>query len=249
MRRWAQADKGWWGVVSIFLCIQGCSCGSSKLKWGDPCTSMSECGSGLVCVGGFCAETLPGGGYVLPDGGYVLPDGGYLLPDGGSIPSGGSQHIVPDFCPGCPAFPGTPADGGLPAFGDLGNPPSCTGTGVNPTLVYPNDGALFPPNMNVVEIQFLPGSGNQVFEIDFENALTDVRVETRCNAITNTVGTATGGCGLTLDPTTWSYIAANNAGGSALTVTVRGAPSDTSCVAGSNSRTMLFASQNVQGAI
>jgi hypothetical protein len=158
-----------------------------------------------------------------------------------------SQHVVSQ-CANCAPFPGTPNDGGLPGFGQLGNAPMCSGAGVNPTLVYPNDGALFPPNTNVIEVQFLPGAGNTLFEVDFENSITDVRVETKCTAITNAVGTATGGCGVTLDAATWAFIAANNAGLDALTVTVRGTP-DGSCVAGSNSRKMFFAAEPVQGAI
>jgi hypothetical protein len=176
------------------------------------------------------------------------PDGGAPPADGGGLADAGptSVHYITGFCPGCPPFPGTPpGDGGL---GSFGNTPPCTGAGVDPTLVYPNDGALFPPNTNVIEVQFLPGTGNQYFEVDFENAITDVRVETQCNSITNAVGTASGGCGLSLDPTTWSYIANNNAGGGPLTVTVRATPNG-SCVAGSNSRTMLFAAQPLQGAI
>src|SRR5690348_12949719 len=78
-------------------------------------------------------------------------------------------------CAGCPDFP--PGDQ---------HPPACTGQGVDPQLVYPPDQVLLPPNMNVIEVQFLPGTGNAIFEVDFSNAATDVRLETRCNAITNT---------------------------------------------------------------
>jgi hypothetical protein len=187
---------------------------------------------------------------VGPQDGGSTTDGGGGGGDSGAVSDAGqvSQHVVPTFCPGCPPFPGTSPDGGFP-LGDLdaGVPP-CTGAGVNPTLVYPNDGSLFPPNTNVIEVQFLPGTGNQYFEVDFENAITDVRVETQCTAITNAVGTATGGCGLALDSTTWGYIANNNAGGEPLTVTVRATPNG-NCVAGSNWRTMSFAAQAVQGAI
>src|SRR5712691_2303048 len=96
-------------------------------------------------------------------------------------------------CDNCPTFP---------PLGP-GAPPKCTGTASDPQLVYPPDGVLLPPNMNVIEVHFLPGSGNAIFEIDFENATTDIRIETMCNAITNTRGSTTGGCGFTLDPQEW----------------------------------------------
>jgi hypothetical protein len=130
-----------------------------------------------------------------------------------------------------------------------GSPPACTGQGVDPQLVYPPDQVLLPPNMNVIEVQFLPGNGNTVFEIDFENAVTDVRLETKCNPISSTRGAATGGCTFALDPTDWNYAATHNRGGDPVTVTVRAAPSDVSCVSGSNARQINFSEQDLMGGI
>lgn len=36
-----------------------------------------------------------------------------------------------------------------------------------PEIVYPNDGVLVPPNLGRLEIHFLPGSGNDLFELTF----------------------------------------------------------------------------------
>src|SRR2546423_5036081 len=141
-------------------------------------------------------------------------------------------------CPGCPTFPGLQPP-----------PPTCSGTATDPQLVYPPDNVLLPPNMNVIEVQFLPGQGNTIFEIDFENAVTDIRYETMCNAITNTRGTATGGCAFTLSPQEWSYVSNLNAGGDPVTVTVRGAPAALSCVSGSNARMISYAEQDLMGGI
>jgi hypothetical protein len=115
--------------------------------------------------------------------------------------------------------------------------------------VYPPDQVLLPPNMNVIEVQFLPGAGNTLFEIDFKNAAIDVRFETMCNAITGTRGAKTGGCAFQLDPTDWRYVATHGRGGDPVTVTVRAAPTDLSCVAGSNSRQVSFAEQDLMGGI
>ncbi|HEX3766652.1 MAG TPA: hypothetical protein VHW23_48490, partial [Kofleriaceae bacterium] len=99
----------------------------------------------------------------------------------------GNPVIVP--CPGCAAFP-PPGSG---------SPPTCTAQGAAPQLVYPPDQVLLPPNMNVIEVQFLPGAGNTLFEIDFKNSAIDVRFETMCNAITSTRGAKTDGCAFQLD--------------------------------------------------
>src|ERR1700733_5100443 len=165
-------------------------------------------------------------------------------PGDGSSGSGGDGGTIQPIivsCPGCPPFPGLGSGSGTV--------PPCTGSAVDPALVYPPDNVLLPPNMNVIEAQFMPGSGNSIFEIDFENNVTDVRIETECNAITNTRGTPTGGCSFDLDQTEWSDIATANAGGAPLQVTVRGAPTNLSCVIGSNTRSLLFASQPLSGGI
>ena len=145
--------------------------------------------------------------------------------------------VVP--CPGCMQFP---------PLGP-GAPPACSDPSADPVLVYPPDGVLLPPNMNVIAVQFMPGNNNTLFEIDFENSATDVRLETMCNAITDTRGAATGGCDFELDPTDWNYVATHNAGGDPVTVTVRGIPANASCVAGSNSRNISFATMPLMGGI
>ncbi len=149
-----------------------------------------------------------------------------------------SPVIIP--CAGCAMFPPLTGSGSLPA---------CTNPTTDPDLVYPPDQVLLPPNMNVIEVQFQPGANNTLFEVDFENAGTDVRFETMCNAITNTRGTATGGCSFDLDPTDWNFVANINRGGDPVTVTVRGVPADLSCVAGSNSRVINYAQEDLSGGI
>src|SRR5215475_6990963 len=98
------------------------------------------------------------------------PPGGACDPMDPSCGTPGNPVVI--GCQGCPEFP--PPDHA---------PPACTGQGAGPQLVYPPDQVLLPPNMNVIEVQFLPGAGNTLFEIDFANAATDVRFETRCTAI------------------------------------------------------------------
>src|SRR5207248_1773546 len=60
-----------------------------------------------------------------------------------------------------PQATGLPVDPGS-AFG------GAAGTGNKPDVVYPPDGVLLPPNLGKIEVHFMPGSGNQLFEISFE---------------------------------------------------------------------------------
>src|SRR5260221_12630764 len=91
----------------------------------------------------------------------------------------------------------------------------------DPTFVYPTDGVLLPPNMNVVEVHFLEGSGNNLFEISFENGLTDVRVYTSCAGPTAAEGVSVdGGCVFELSQADWDYVARSNADGDPVLVSV-----------------------------
>src|SRR5262249_48124105 len=64
------------------------------------------------------------------------------------------------------------------------NAPSSSVAACKPTLVYPPDGVLLPPNTNVVEVHFLEGMNNNLFEVSFTNSVTDVRVFTKCAGTT-----------------------------------------------------------------
>src|SRR4029077_20664602 len=44
-----------------------------------------------------------------------------------------------------------------------------------PQLIYPNDGVLFPPNVSGIEIHFLPGAGNTIFEVDLLGQISSVK--------------------------------------------------------------------------
>ncbi len=73
--------------------------------------------------------------------------------------------------PGGLAVPANPAN----AFAGKADPARA------PELLYPNDGVLFPPNLNRVEVHFRPkAAANNLYEISFGNAFTDVRIYTRC---------------------------------------------------------------------
>ncbi len=167
------------------------------------------------------------------------PDGSLLGDTGkGGGPTDGPPETSDYTCDGCAPFPGL--DGGACSPQTLGPP----------TLVYPPDGVLLPPNMNVLEVQWVPPTGAALFEVDFENAATDVRVETICNSITSVRGVANAGCGLTLSQAEWNDISNLNRGGDPLKVTVRAAPASATCTSTSQQSIAInFAQENLTGGI
>ena len=146
--------------------------------------------------------------------------------------------MVPsDSCPSCPPFPGS-------------GTPACSATAQTPAVLYPPDGTLVPPNMNVLELQYDQGGGNTYFEIDYENAATDVRVLTQCTPITDSKGTATNGCVYDLSQQVWDYIAQSNRGGDPLNIIVRATDASGSCVATSQTQVAIsFAEEDLNGGV
>src|SRR5262249_54294412 len=126
--------------------------------------------------------------------------------------------------------------------------PSCGGMDTQPTVVYPPDGVLLPPNMEQMEVHWLPGTGNNLFEVDLANSNTDVKIATKCTPTIDTSGAMSGGCKLSLSTQMWDFVAKSNKGGDPVKVTVRA--SNGTCLApGANSVGVLFAEQDVDGAI
>jgi len=165
-------------------------------------------------------------------------DGSLLFPGDGSGSAGGAFTDASFDCDGCAPFP--------PA----GSPPCAPATLGPSTLVYPPTGVLLPPNMNVLEVQWTPPAGAALFEVDFTNGATDVRVETTCNAITSVRGVANVGCGLTLSQAAWNDISNANRGGDPLQVTVRATPAGGACVSSSpQSVAINFAQEDLSGGI
>lgn len=89
-----------------------------------------------------------------------------------------------------------------------------------PELVYPNDGTLVPPNLRDLEIHFLPGEGNDLYELTFENAVTEISVYLRCG---EEVG---GGCVYQPDEDLWIWLAETNRGAETVEVGLRATDAD-----------------------
>jgi hypothetical protein len=104
--------------------------------------------------------------------------------------------------------------------------------------------------MNVLEVQFVPPAGATLFEVDFTNSITSVKVETQCNPITPVRGGPSPGCGVTLPQGAWDDIANTNRDGDPVKVTVRATDAGMSCVASSTANISInFAKEDIQGGI
>jgi hypothetical protein len=140
-------------------------------------------------------------------------------------------------CAGCVPFPALGAPECAPAV--LGKA----------TIAYPLDGLLLPPNMNVLEVQFAPPPSATLYEVDFYNAITKVKVETLCTDVPDVRGGASRGCGITLPQGAWNDIANANRDGDPVHVIVR-ATTDGSCVSISDAKIDLsFAKEDLAGGI
>ncbi len=131
------------------------------------------------------------------------------------------------------------------------NPDTLFGGAVDParkpTIVYPNVDVLFPPNLSTLELHWLKGSNaNTLFEVAFKNALTDVRAYVRCDP---TGSVRADGCIWVLDSKTWFYIAETNRGADPLTVTIRATDDMGTAVGASDTQSMEFSNDNVNGTI
>jgi hypothetical protein len=136
------------------------------------------------------------------------------------------------------------------ASGQFGGGGASTNPSCSPTLVYPPDGVLLPPNTNVIEVHFLPGGSNHLFEVSFTNSTTNYRLYTSCTGAAPADGMPlNGGCVLELDQADWTTLAQTNRNGEALTVTVRGLGCDGANIASSASRQISIAREDLVGAL
>jgi hypothetical protein len=209
----------------------------------------------VVCVSAaalYACGSNGGSGNGSPDGssGGGGRDGGPCLTCGSDSGLQGDGYTMPPpFIDG--GFTAGDCDGGSCTFPPPGAG-ACTGAPAI-DIVYPTDGTLVPPNMNVMSVMWTPfGAPFTAFEVDFQNSVTYMHVVTKCAA--QTIDTeqppqASGGCELQLDPTMWAFIANQNRGGDAVTITVRGTTDGTCASTSTSSVRIAFAQEDILGAI
>jgi hypothetical protein len=150
------------------------------------------------------------------------------------IDSGQAADGSPAATPAIPDDPGS-------EFTD-GNSPTLA-----PTLVYPNDGVMLPPNMRDLEIHFLPASkAGALYEISLLSPFSEYRFYTRCYA--DPLKYLKGACVFDMDPDTVDVIAESNRGVDPVTLAVR-ATDEAGNVGKSASISVQFAGDRVDGAI
>ncbi len=113
-----------------------------------------------------------------------------------------------------------------------------------PQLVYPNDGVLFPPNVSGIEIHFIPGAGNTLFEVNLVGPLASVKSYVRCVA-----PTGVNGCIYLPDSALWSSVARSNAGQGAVQLFVRGTDDTGTSVGASQTFDIQFSEDDIMGAL
>jgi hypothetical protein len=87
--------------------------------------------------------------------------------------------------------------------------------GPAPSIVYPPDGVLIPPNLSLLDVQFQPGANQDLFEVRFRSGTAELRLYTPCVPVG-------AGCSVVPDADTWHQISATNAGQAPFTLEVRG---------------------------
>lgn len=155
------------------------------------------------------------------------------------------EQKVPDSASGSSSLPTDPGS----KFGGSADPDSSH----KPKIVYPNNGVMVPPNLGQLEIHFLPNNASAtLFELAFQNAITDVRVYLRCylpSGFTLPSG-VTRGCIYTPSDTVWKFLAESNRGGQQVKLTVRATDdSGTGLVATSDPIALQFARAEIKGAL
>ncbi|HJX53602.1 MAG TPA: hypothetical protein VJ801_12620 [Polyangia bacterium] len=147
--------------------------------------------------------------------------------------TGGAAAGSPGATPAIPANPESKFTGS-------------TSTTLAPTLVYPNDGVMLPPNMRQLEVHFMPGTKTgELYEISMLSDFSEYRAYTRCYAEPKKFLAAT--CVFDIDPDTLDVIAESNGGTGPVTLAVRG--TDETSVGSSASFKVEFAADRVDGAI
>ncbi len=134
-----------------------------------------------------------------------------------------------------------------------------------PTIIYPNNEVLLPPNMGRIELHWYRGPNdnhnlqeNTVFEVAFVNDLTDVRAYLRCELPSdieegtiepNPDPVLEGGCIWEPSGAAWEYIANTNRGGEPLTMQVSGTTDEGGTKGVSGSQTLAFTNEGVEGTL
>ncbi len=109
--------------------------------------------------------------------------------------------------------------------------------------MYPANGVVVPPNMNALEIHFIPAAGQTLFKIAFHAPTLTVIVYTGCTAVG-------GGCIYSADPTFWMDLVPYARGTAPITYTISGVNGASPGAVGTSAQqSMVFGQQDITGGI
>ncbi|MEZ4408656.1 MAG: hypothetical protein R3A52_19615 [Polyangiales bacterium] len=111
-----------------------------------------------------------------------------------------------------------------------------------PSIVYPEEGTILPPNLTGFEVHFRPGAGNDLFEVSLRGDRGALRVFTRCNAVAD-------GCALSLDEAAYNELARVAQPSGDVTLTVRGTSASGGGVGRSVTRSIGVTNFDVRGGL
>lgn len=221
---WTPARKWSAALVAAIGIAAGCSASNSDNKGyvkgqggGGVAGDAGEAGSAGTDLDADTDVSSGGGG----QGGGGAGAGGGSFGGGAGTAGGGAGAAGTGGWDNCqvPPAPDPPTPEQKVLNGAPANASTMFGGSVDtnraPTIVYPQDGVLMPPNVNTIDIQFSPGSGNDLFEVHFSSNAVDVRFYTKCSSVGS-------GCSLKLDMATFAPIAGKAAGQEPIAITVRG---------------------------
>lgn len=112
-----------------------------------------------------------------------------------------------------------------------------------PELVYPESGVIVPPNMNSLELHFVPGAGQTLFEFTFQAEKLELIVYLGCNPLGS-------GCLYQPDQTFWEQLASGSRGEQAVRYKVRGVDgANPGTVGESAEREISFSAEDIVGGL
>lgn len=186
----------------------------------------AACGAAAVaaaCSANSPADTSGDGGVSGGTGGVGSGGTGGTLATGGSAGSAGNGGTL--------TIIGAGADSTSPGKFGGGDDPSGT-----ITIEYPRSGVVVPPNMNAIEIHYLPGAGQTLFEFTFAAAAQTYVEYVGCTPLDQ-------GCVYTPSKEFWTVLADRVKGGDAVSWSVRGVDGATPGAVGKSAARELWVAQ------
>lgn len=109
-----------------------------------------------------------------------------------------------------------------------------------PSIAYPPPGALMPPNINVLELQWTPGEAT-LFELRLVGETVDLKIYTRCKAVGS-------GCSFVPDEATMKLLTKSARNGT-VELTMRGSTPEGGGVGSAPAQKLSFSDQDMKGGL